>query len=81
METESDFILEHLRYQLAVATFGPDEANRTRIRSDKQVAKAIDALPRAALLAEAARRTRLSAENKKTRRVAFPTGQGRNRRN
>jgi hypothetical protein len=38
-------------------------------------------LPRAARLAETARRFRISTDNKKTRRVAYPTGEGRNRRN
>ncbi len=80
LANESEFIKQQLRYQLALAAFGPETAAQSRIRGDKQVAKAINALPRAATLAAAATQVRLSAEKKKTRRVAFPTGQGRNRR-
>ncbi len=77
----SAFIAERLNYELALATFGPGSAKHSRIVSDAAVAHAIEALPRAAKLAETARQARISTESKKTRRVAFPTGQGRNRRN
>ncbi len=77
----SAFIAERLNYELALATFGPGSAKHSQILSDAVVAKAIEALPKAATLAESARQARISTENKKTRRVAFPTGQGRNRRN
>jgi len=66
---------------LALATFGPEAAKRAQIVADLEINKAIDALPRSAILAETARKVRNSQENKKTRQVAFPTGQGRNRRN
>jgi hypothetical protein len=75
------FIAERLNYELALATFGPGSAKHAQIMSDVEISKAIEALPRAARLAENARQARVSTENKKTRRVAFPTGQGRNRRN
>lgn len=81
LDREKDFIAEQLQYYFALATFGPEAASHARIRSDKEVAKAIEALPRSAMLARAAERVRVMAGNKKTRRVAFPTGQGRNRRN
>jgi carboxyl-terminal processing protease len=75
------FIAERLNYELALATFGPGSAKHSQITSDVEISKAIEALPKAARLAETARQARISTEDKKTRRVAFPTGQGRNRRN
>jgi carboxyl-terminal processing protease len=75
------FIAERLNYELALATFGPGSAKHSQIVSDAEISKAIETLPRAARLAESARLARISTETKKTRRVAFPTGQGRNRRN
>ncbi len=77
----SGFITERLNYELALATFGPGSAKQSQILSDPEIAKAIETLPKAARLAENAQKARTSPENKKTRRVAFPTGQGRNRRN
>ncbi|MEO8573835.1 MAG: S41 family peptidase [Pyrinomonadaceae bacterium] len=77
----SGFITQRLNYELALATFGPGAAKHSQILSDAEVAMAIDALPKAARLAESARQVRDTEDNKKTRRVAFPTGQGRNRRN
>lgn len=75
------FIAERLNYELALATFGPGAAKHSQIISDPEVSKAIEALPKAARLAENARQAQIYTESKKTRRVAFPTGQGRNRRN
>jgi carboxyl-terminal processing protease len=75
------FISQRLNYELALATFGPGSAKHSLIISDPEIAKAIDSLPKAAKLAESARLARISTDAKKTRRVAFPTGQGRNRRN
>jgi hypothetical protein len=75
------FIVERLNYELALATFGPGSAKHAEIMSDVEISKAIEALPRAARLAENARQARVSTENKKTRRVAFPTVQGRTRMN
>jgi len=81
LDRETDFITEQLRYNLALAAFGQEAAARSRIESDKEVLKAIAALPKAALLADAAKRVRSAGQDKRTRRVAFPAGQGRNRRN
>ena len=81
INANTEFIIRRLNYELALATFGPGSAKHSQILSDAEVAVAIDALPRAARLAENARQVRNSPDNKKTRRVAFPTGQGRNRRN
>lgn len=81
LDSNPGFIDDQLRYYFALATFGPPAATRARIQTDRQIAEAIDALPRAAALADSARRFRADAENKKARRVAFPAGQGRNRRN
>jgi len=75
------FVARRLNYELALAAFGPQAAKRTQIAADAEIEKAIGALPRAATLAETARNARNSKENKKARQVAFPTGQGRNRRN
>lgn len=57
------FIITRLRYNLATASFGNVAANQVLIEDDLQVAKAIDALPRAQNLALTARRT-LQKSNK-----------------
>jgi carboxyl-terminal processing protease len=80
-DKNSSFIAERLSAEVALAAFGPGAAKKEQIVSDPEVLRAIELLPRAALLAETARQTRNSIENKKARRVASPTGQGRNRRN
>jgi len=76
-----EFIADRLNRELSLATFGPEAAKHSQINNDPEVARAIELLPQAGRLAEAARRARTFAEQKKTRRVAFPAGQGRNRRN
>jgi len=81
MQRDMKFIGKRINYELALAAFGPEAAKRIQIATDAEIEKAIEALPRAATLAETARIARNSKENKKARRVAFPTGQGRNRRN
>ena len=81
MRREIPFIAKRLNYEIALAAFGPEAAKRMEIAADVQIRRAIEALPRAAILAETARKARISIDNKKARRVAFPTGQGRNRRN
>ena len=78
---EADFITNQLRYQFALSNAGATTAERYRISSDKQLQRAVLALPRAAQLSNEAMKVRAAEENKNTRRVAFPTGQGRNRRN
>ena len=54
-----------LRYNLAMAAFGVESANRARIETDAQVRQAIDALPKAARLAAAAQKARLIAPKEK----------------
>lgn len=58
---EAAFIRNRLRYDLAMATFGMDSANRARIESDPLVAKAIDLLPEAAELAASAKKAKRTA--------------------
>ncbi len=55
---EQTFIKDMLRYNLAMAAFGIDSANRARIETDRQVRQAIDALPKAARLMIAASKAR-----------------------
>ena len=81
VDSDPDFVAAQLQFYFALATFGPEAAARQRIQSDKEVAQAIEALPRSAILANAARHAKEAATHKKTRGVAFPAGQGRNRRN
>lgn len=56
-EANKKFIITRLRYNLATAAFGTVAANQVLIENDGQVAKAIEALPRAQNLALAARKT------------------------
>ena len=81
LTSEREWIAAQLNYQMALANSGAFSAERLRIALDTQVVKAVEALPRAATLADQATRARSLDPNKNTRRVAFPTGQGRNRRN
>jgi carboxyl-terminal processing protease len=55
--TENVFIKTRLRYALVMADFGAISANQVLIEEDPQVAKAVEALPRAQQLALSARRT------------------------
>lgn len=57
------FIVARLRYNLATATFGSVAANQVLIEYDLQIAKAVEALPRAENLALAARKS-LQKSNK-----------------
>ena len=50
------FIIARLRYNLATASFGNVAANQVLVENDLQVAKAVEALPRAESLALAARK-------------------------
>lgn len=52
------FVLERLRYNLAIAAFGTVAANQVLIENDVQVARAVEALPRAQNLALSARKLR-----------------------
>jgi carboxyl-terminal processing protease len=55
IEAEKKYIKIRLRYNLAVAAFGNVAADQILIEEDKQVAKAVEGLPRAQQLALAAR--------------------------
>lgn len=56
LKAETPFIRLRLRYDLAMASFGTVSANQVLTEDDTQVAKAVEALPRAAHLAEQAAR-------------------------
>ena len=74
LDAENGFITQQLRYHFALATVGAHEAVRVRNEYDKEIAKAIDALPRANALAESARRVLAVQAKKKPAKVAFPGG-------
>lgn len=63
-EQDRKFIAKRIRYNLAMAASGQAGANRTLIKSDPQITAAVLAMPRAAQLAQAARRV-YQAANKK----------------
>ncbi|HEV8591715.1 MAG TPA: S41 family peptidase, partial [Pyrinomonadaceae bacterium] len=63
-EQDRKFIAKRIRYNLAMAASGQTGANRTLIKSDPQITAAVLAMPRAAQLAQAARRV-YQAANKK----------------
>ena len=56
--SERAFMKDMLRYNLAMAVFGLDSANRAKIESDPEVRQAIEALPKAARLMIAAHKAR-----------------------
>jgi carboxyl-terminal processing protease len=58
LNRERIFIADMLRYDLAMAAFGTESANRSRIEADPEVRQAIAALPKAARLAAAAQKAR-----------------------
>lgn len=58
LSTESAFIKVRLRYYLVMASYGAVSANQVLTEDDPQVAKAIDALPRSAQLAQQAAKLR-----------------------
>ncbi len=55
IEAEKKYIKIRLRYNLAIAAFGNVAADQVLIEEDKQVAKAVEGLPRAQQLARTAR--------------------------
>ena len=57
IQNEKSFIKSRLRYNLATAAFGSVAANQVLIEDDSQVAKAVEALPRAGQLAASARKS------------------------
>ncbi|MCY7345749.1 MAG: S41 family peptidase [Pyrinomonadaceae bacterium] len=56
LESEKTFIKSRLRLNLATAAFGSVAANQVLVEEDLQIAKAVEALPRAQQLALAARK-------------------------
>lgn len=58
IEAEKTFIKSRLRYNLTTAAFGTVSANQVLIENDKQVAKAVENLPRAGQLAQLANKAR-----------------------
>lgn len=57
LEAEKAYIKSRLRFNLATAAFGSVAANQVLIEEDLQIAKAVEALPRAGQLALAARKS------------------------
>jgi len=57
LHSEKAFIRTRIRYNLIMAAFGVISANQVLVEEDPQVAKAVEALPRAQQLALSARRT------------------------
>ena len=58
LRKEAAFIRLRLRYNLAMASFGITSANQVLVEDDRQVAKAVETLPRAAELARNAAKAR-----------------------
>ncbi|MEJ7846605.1 MAG: S41 family peptidase [Pyrinomonadaceae bacterium] len=56
---EAPFILSTLNYNLSLASSGINSAQRSRTADDRQIAKAIELLPKSAQLALAAKQSRL----------------------
>lgn len=62
LESEKDFVVLRLRYQIAVALFGLTAAEQILTESDPQVEKAISLLPKAHSLAQSAQRKSLKMQ-------------------
>ncbi|HYP53565.1 MAG TPA: S41 family peptidase [Pyrinomonadaceae bacterium] len=58
LDRQRDFVLRQLRYDLATAAYGTVKAQQVLVADDPQVARGIDALPRARELAAAAAKGR-----------------------
>lgn len=58
VEADKAFIKSRIRYNLITAAFGTVSANQVLIEDDKQVAKAVENLPRAGQLAQLANKAR-----------------------
>jgi carboxyl-terminal processing protease len=58
LEAEKTFIKTRIRYNLITAAFGTVSANQVLAENDKQVAKAVEVLPRAQQLAQLANKAR-----------------------
>jgi carboxyl-terminal processing protease len=55
-ESEKDFVLLRLKYNLAIAMFGSTVANQVLIEADPQVEKAVLSIPKSLILAQAAQK-------------------------
>ena len=60
LDAQKTFVKTRLRYNLATAAFGSVAAAQVLIENDLQIAKAVEALPRAEQLASTARKSRLN---------------------
>ncbi len=58
LAAERNFIKNRIRINLATAAYGSVSANQAVVENDSQVARAVEALPRAGLLAQTARKFR-----------------------
>jgi carboxyl-terminal processing protease len=58
LEADKTFIKMRIRYNLITAAFGTVSANQVLVEEDKQVAKAVENLPRAGQLAQLANKAR-----------------------
>lgn len=63
IRSQRSFIAIRLRYMLVMAAFGTTTAQQVLNENDPQIAKAVEALPRAAELAQSARKALYSAKN------------------
>jgi carboxyl-terminal processing protease len=58
VETEKTFLKSRIRYNLITAAFGTVSANQVLVEEDRQIAKAVENLPRAGQLAQLANKAR-----------------------
>jgi predicted acyltransferase (DUF342 family) len=58
VENNKNFVKSRIRYNLITRAFGTVAANQVLIEEDRQVAKAVENLPRAGQLAQLANRAR-----------------------
>ncbi|NOT47590.1 MAG: S41 family peptidase [Acidobacteria bacterium] len=66
LSQDDEFVRSMLTYYLQMGTFGLESANRAKIESDPQVAQAVRILPRSALLAAEADKTRSTPRKEKS---------------
>jgi carboxyl-terminal processing protease len=63
IDRETDFLKRWIRYELVTAAYGTETAYQVLLETDNQVQKAIAEIPKAQMMADAARRTRASRNN------------------
>ncbi|HVF29523.1 MAG TPA: S41 family peptidase [Pyrinomonadaceae bacterium] len=81
IDSEAEYVTNQLEYQFALATTGSQAAERSKVRHDAEIARAIASVPAAAALAASAKDANKFAEKKKPAGSHSRAGQGRNRRN